>query len=396
MFSRGGSCRLSGLVRRPLPPPARPGLDRPRPRRRVDCVRTATVRVLPVLILALSVLGLTSSTAVAGVANAGVPGASPSDPLAGLPWGNYSGRDDEVFPAYRQAQGAEKQLLGLIALRPRVRWFGAWYPNSEAQATASEYIANATGGNPNVLAQLAVFRLVPWEAAACHSLPTAAEQASYRQWIDAFAAGIGESRVALILQPDLPFASCAPHRSRMPLQLVAYAAREFSALPHTSVYIDAGAGDWPTVGTATSLLLSAGVRYTRGFALNATHYDSTQREILFGARVAGALGRAGVPGRHFVINTASNGRPFTAQQYHGPDFDNATVCRTRSSRRCVTLGIPPTTNVASPRWGLSPRARSLAARLVDAYLWIGRPWLDNQADPFDLQRSLALARTTPY
>jgi hypothetical protein len=38
----------------------------------------------------------------------------------------------------------------------------------------------------------------------------------------------------------------------------------------------------------------------------------------------------------------------------------------------------------------------VAARWVDGYLWIGRPWLDFQASPFDLQRSLAIARTTPY
>ena len=42
------------------------------------------------------------------------------------------------------------------------------------------------------------------------------------------------------------------------------------------------------------------------------------------------------------------------------------------------------------------RARTLARSVVDAYLWLGRPWLDNQNDPFDLQRSLALARTTPF
>jgi hypothetical protein len=38
----------------------------------------------------------------------------------------------------------------------------------------------------------------------------------------------------------------------------------------------------------------------------------------------------------------------------------------------------------------------VAARWVDGYLWIGRPWLDFQASPFDLQRSLAIARTSPY
>lgn len=336
--------------------------------------------------------------AAAGVANAGLSSARPGDPLAGMPWGNYSGSQDEVFPAYRAATGRDRQLLAKIALRPRVRWFGAWYPTSGIEQTVRAYIANATGGNPAALAQMAVFRLVPWEDAACTRLPTAAEQSDYRQWIDAFAAGIGSSRVALILQPDLPFAQCVPHRSRLPLQLVTYAARVFDALPHTSVYIDAGAADWPTVRQAARLLEGAGVRYARGFALNATHYDATGREIAFGAAVARALagGRDGVPGRHFVVNTASNGEPFTYQQYHGTDFNNAAVCRTSASRRCVTLGIPPTADVTSRRWRLSGRQRRLAARYADAYLWYGRPWLDEQSDPFDLPRALALAATTPF
>ncbi|MCW2828516.1 MAG: Glucanase, partial [Marmoricola sp.] len=58
--------------------------------------------------------------------------------------------------------------------------------------------------------------------------------------------------------------------------------------------------------------------------------------------------------------------------------------------------IPPTTNVASTRWGLSKLNRAKAAKYVDAYLWFGRPWLYMQADPFDKPRALQLARTTPY
>ncbi len=352
-------------------------------------------RALPLLLALAAALAL-AGQARAGVANAGLSGPRHGDPIAGMAWGNYSGPQDEVFPAYRAATGRDRQLLAKIALRPRVRWFGAWYPTAVIERTVRDYIANATAGNPAALAQVAVFRLVPWERAACGRLPTAAEQADYRQWIDAFAAGIGSSRVALILQPDLPFALCAPGHSGLPSQLVAYAARLFDALPHSTVYIDAGAADWPTVRQATRLLESAGVRYARGFALNATHYDATGHEITFGAAVARALAAAHVPGRHFVINTASNGEPFTYQEYRGPDFNNAAVCRTRASRRCVTLGIPPTWQVSSPRWRLSPRDRGLAARYVDGYLWYGRPWLDDQADPFDLSRSLALAATTPF
>jgi endoglucanase len=353
-------------------------------------------RTLGAAALVLLLGCLLSPAAMAGVANAGIAGASRVNPLAGLPWGNYSGQLDEVFPAYRAASGGDRQLLAKIALRPRVRWFGSWYSDDRARATAREYLADVTAGRPDALAQMAVFRVEPWEGEACRRIPSAAEQASYKRWIDGFAAGIGSARVALILQPDLPFAICVPHHSQTPLKLVSYAAQAFGSLPHTSVYIDAGAADWLTVGQAASILRAAGVRYARGFTLGATHYDSTEHEITFGQKVVRALAAARIPGRHFVINTAQNGKPFTFQQYHGPNFDNAAVCASRSSGRCVTLGIPPTTDVANRRWGLSARARGVAARLVDAYMWIGRPWLYNQADPFDLQRSLALARTTPF
>jgi endoglucanase len=332
----------------------------------------------------------------AGVANGGIAAAHASDPLVGLAWGNYTGGLDEVFPAYDSADGVDRQLLALIALRPRVRWFGAWYLNQNAERVARDYIANVTGGQPNVLVQMAVFRLVPWEKQACQSLPDRAQIASYKQWINSFAAGIGDARVALILQPDLPFALCAPGHSTLPLQLVDYAARVFAGLPYTTVYIDAGAKDWESIAQAAYLLQHAGVRYARGFALNDTHYDSNEREIEYGAQIVAALYRRHLPGKHFVINTASNGRPFTYQQYRGPDFDNAAACRTRRQVRCVTLGIPPTTDVVNPNWGLSPSVRATAGRLLDAFLWIGRPWLDNQADPFDLNRSLLIAGSTPF
>lgn len=358
-----------------------------------------TLRRLSGIGLAASWLGLLSlltgpPNALAGPANGGLPGAPAADPLAGMHWGNYSGSLDEVFPAYRAARGQTRKLIGRVALRPRVRWFGPQY--GDPRRAARDYIANVTAGDPQALAQLAVFRLVPWEGEACRRLPSPGERVAYRRWIDGFAAGIGGARVALILQPDLPFSLCVPGHSTLPLRLVAYAAKRFGALSHTSVYIDVGASDWPTVGQATWILANAGVRYARGFALGATHYAATSDEIAFADKLIAALKRQGIAGKHAVINTAQNGRAFTFQQYHGPNYDNAAVCRTASQTRCVTLGIPPTPDVASVRWGLSPRARQLAARDVDAYLWIGRPWLINQSDPFSLSRTLALAQSTPF
>jgi endoglucanase len=338
---------------------------------------------------------ISAPTASAGRANADIPGAPPSNPLAGLPWGPYTGEIDGIYPAYQDASGETQNLLARIALRPRTTWFGAWIADDFAQAEAQQYIENVTGGDPNVLAQIAIFRLVPWEDGACVKSPSDALQTSYTNWIDAFAAGIGSARVALVLQPDLPFAFCAPNHGSVYLNLVRYAAQTFGALPYTTVYIDVGAADWPTVKQAVSLLRAAGVRYVRGFALNATHYDSNPSELQFGAAVSAGLASSGLPGKHFVINTAENGVPWKYWQYHGSHL-NPRVCRGPHDRLCMTLGVPPTWDVTNPRWGIPRAARRIAAKLCDAFLWIGRPWLYAGANPFVEQQALALARSTPY
>jgi len=184
--------------------------------------------------------------------------------------------------------------------------------------------------------------------------------------------------------------------------LVAYAAKTLSAQPNTSVYIEAGSADWTrgNIAPALQLLTNGGIRYTRGFALDGTHYDATATEINFGTRIATALQKRGYGLKHFVISTAENGAPFTGKWWHahptGTNFNNAAVCTARGQTHCVTLGIPPTWHVAAPKWGLPTLARQQAAKYVDAYLWFGRPWLQGQTNPFELTRALPMCRTTPY
>jgi endoglucanase len=343
----------------------------------------------------LLLLSLMAAPARAGTANKGLPGASPANPLAGMPWGIYTGSaDSSVYPFYQRATGRDRQLLAKIARQPMMFSFGAWFADNQIQQAVQQFIANVTAQNPDALSQMTVFRLDPWEGQACpNGYWSPADQASYRSWIDNLAAAIGSSRVALILQPDLAFAACAP--SRVPLELVNYAARRLTALPHTTVYIDGGVHWWPSFNQAVWMLEQAGVRYVRGFALNTSEYDGTGAEIEYGARIAQALAAAGYSTKHFVINTAENGAPFLNGQYRG-NVSNPRVCASRYDTICATLGIPPTTDVTNRRWGLPPSDRALAARYVDAYVWAGRPWLDNGAFPFDLHRALGLAASTPW
>ncbi len=224
-------------------------------------------------------------------------------------------------------------------MRPQALWFGSWFSDAEAESAAHAYIANVTAGNPNVLAQLAIFRMNPWEGQACHASWSAAVQASYRTWVQGFAAGIGSSRVALILQPDMPFAMCTS--SHVPLGLISWSVRVFSSLPHTTVYVDAGARYFPMpFSSAVRMLEQAGIRYARGFSLNTTEYDSTGAELEYGARLAQALSADGYSNKHMVISTAENGAPFLERPVPRQRRQPARVPQ-RSRHAVRELGHPP-------------------------------------------------------
>ncbi len=331
--------------------------------------------------------------------------AADTDPFRRHAWANYQGSQDMVWAPYQHATGTRKEVLRYLALQPKAKWFGAWIPDSQIAAKVHDYISNAQGGNADALVQMTVFRMVPWEHDACKRLPTRAEQASYKRWIDRFAAAVGSTPTAIVLQPDGPFALCAPRGSTLPSRLVAYASRVLSAQPRTSVYVETGAADWPHAGSqggvsaAVKILVRGGIRYARGFALASTHFDATTAEIARAAAISTSLAAAGYPGRKAVINTSSNGHPYEYGLYTGPDPDNPRVCpstTTPDAKTCITLGIPPTAAVGAARWHLPAGSARLAKRYVDAYLWVGRPWLYRSNQPFVMRRALDLVHSTPW
>jgi endoglucanase len=333
----------------------------------------------------------------------------PDNPLAGGSWAVYRGPWNGIYPAYERAGGEEKQLLGRIALQPRVIWFTSTFSASSIRSQLDEFIAEQQAEfGRDALIQVAVFREWPRGEGGRGKPLSSSEQAAYRAWVDAAADAIGDARVALVLEPDLGL-NAVPNNSwetrtadpAVRLGLVRYAAQRFSALPRTSVYLDASDSDWLSIAKIVPILESAGIEYARGFALGATHYSSVGDNIDYGMGIRAALEADGISGKHLVIDTADNGRPFTWAQHRaehpGDDFDNAATCRSVSDTTCDTLGVPPTSDVAGQRGlDLTAEQRLEALRYVDAYLWFGRPWLVRQASPFSLARSLEVARSTPF
>jgi endoglucanase len=349
------------------------------------------IRAARILALTLLVGCAMAPSAFAGAANGGLPGAT-SNPIEGVKWGAY--RTDSTDPsldppsAYFNTARNERDRADFAKLLavPRFRWFGAWVPTFNegnkwgARKTAVKYIEAVQQGDRDVAVGIGVFRLEPFEREACRRLPTQSEIAGYKRWIQEFAGGIDDSRVILLLQPDMPFTLCLPRSSQIDLQLIRWTAQQFNSLPHTTVYIDAGASDWLRSARAASMLKRAGVGSVRGFALNLTHYDSTPRSVAYGKRIVRWLAGHGVKGVHFTVSTAMNGRPFISYK-HKRTFKLGTECKSRSDRTCVTLGQQPTTNTSTP--------------LCDGYLWFGRPWIDN-AFRRSYDEVLQIIRTSPF
>ena len=239
------------------------------------------------------------------LAPAAAAAAQHGNPMAGGRW--FVDPDTAAAQAERDAaatgDSATAHALDAVARTPQAMWFiAADDPDSSGYVHA--YFDRWHAGAPDSVPVL-VLHGVPHQVCAGDNAPGHGDAAAYRGWIDGWARLIGDQRVVVVLEPDaLASARCLspPLRSER-YALIAYAARTLSALPHTGVYIDIGAADWLQLTTAAKLLKAAGVRYARGFSLNVTHFDWTANELSYGTKLARRVG-----GKHFVVNTALNGR----------------------------------------------------------------------------------------
>jgi endoglucanase len=327
---------------------------------------------------------------------------NPSNPLAGQEWGVYLGLQDPAMNGWTKLGAADRERLAPIAFIHKAKFFGGWVADAQARQKTREYIEDAQAGDPSKLTILTLFRMFPWEGEArvTDRLPTPAEQASYRAYVTGMAAGIGNDKVAVVLQPDGYFAKKAydshlkklgRKKALLPARMLAWTAKTLSQQPRTTVYVDMGSEDWARgdVAPVAKFLKLSGVQYARGFSLNVSHKNYLDREILFAKKVSDALAKMGIKGKHAVLDTSDNGQPFhgseiNPQGSHTPHYTQPgeiPPCKTKAQDTpCTALGIPPTTDVDNPRWGLSKSVAQTAAEYVDAYLWVSRPWLPDQGE----------------
>lgn len=287
----------------------------------------------------------------------GLPTAPPaSDPLRGAsPYidSNY-GLAAVAARRWRRTHPRAAGMLDVIAREPEVHRFGNWVPRSEIGLKVSQYLEQAAIEQPGRVPEFATYWVVDSKRARPHCGSYSDPPwrvAAYHQWIHNLAAGVSGYPAIMFLEMDsLITVGCLSHHGlQVRLQELHDAIDTLAKVPHLVVYLDAGAADALDAAAEARLLRGAGVSEIQGFFLNSTHFDWTLREIRYGEKISRMTG-----GKHFVVNTAENGR--------GP-----LVPRDRVHNGNEILCNPPGR-------GLGPLPTfNTGYRNVDAFAWIANP-----------------------
>ncbi len=283
-------------------------------------------------------------------ASRNAPGvAAAPNPFAGSPW--YDDPDNPIkgqAEAWRQSRPGDAALLDTVAHEQYADWFGSWFGNATTTDFANRRVTQiaATGAVPIIVAYN-----IP--NLNCSMGNGSANAATYAAWVDALARGIGNRKVAILVEPDgLTVTECLSVAQRNERFAMVHAAvRRFKQNPLATVYIDGGDDVRNTPDEIVAILQAAGVGDADGFSLNVTVYQFATAEVAYGHDVATRLG-----GKHFVVDTSRDG--------HGQP--GGVWCNARTA----AIGLRPTANTGDP--------------LADAFLWVKPIWQsDNTCDRGD-------------
>jgi endoglucanase len=242
---------------------------------------------------------------------------------------------------------AEAALVAKIAGEPQASWYGSW--SGDIKTVVANYVNAAERAGE--IALMVAYN-VPNRDCGQYSAGGARDSETYLEWISGFAAGIGERRAIVVLEPDaLPLlAQCLSEADQAKrLDMMRQAVGILGARPGVSVYIDAGHSNWVPAPEMARRLKGAGVEQARGFALNVSNYQADDDLIKYGKAVIAELALQ-APGAqpHFIIDSSRNG--------NGPaPVGNEDWCNPEGR----ALGRRPTADTGEPA--------------LDAFQWIKRP-----------------------
>jgi len=266
------------------------------------------------------------------------PTSSGNNPLSGFKLfvnpNNPAARQAIEWKASRPADALKMEKMGQEA---QAVWLGDWSGNVQDFVRQKVSEAKAASAAPVFITYNVPYRdCGQWSAGGLSA-------ENYRTWIKNIAAGIGDGKALVVLEPDsLSLTDCLSTEAKNErYNLLSEAISTLKAKSGVLVYLDAGHAGWINAADMTERLKKAGVEKADGFALNVSNFVTTADNTRYGEEVSKNLG-----GKHFIIDTSRNGNgPTSDYQWCNP-----------SGR---ALGNKPTTSTGNP--------------LVDAYLWLKVP-----------------------
>ncbi|MEU6540211.1 glycoside hydrolase family 6 protein [Streptomyces sp. NPDC047000] len=241
-----------------------------------------------------TVAALTTLTACAALTTTQAQAAPTRDvitPATKLYVDPHSKAADQALVDFRNGDTENGKNMARLASWPQAEWFTEGTPG-EVRVAVKKLVQRArTVHRTPVL----VAYDVPGRDCSQYSSGGAPSSAAYRQWIDAFADGIGGSGAVVVVEPDglalLPQdcgATTDPTGELTAARIadLQYAVKTLKAGPRTAVYLDAGNVQWHAVGEIARRLLDAGVRYGDGFALNVSNQHPTDHSTRYGTWIA--------------------------------------------------------------------------------------------------------------
>lgn len=319
--------------------------------------RTRVSLPLAAASLALSVgLGCGSTQGpVGGTTTAAASSAAPAtgpkhkmgeNPFVGAKWwmDPYSQATLRMKRAEAHGETENAALFRKLAVNGGADWIGEWTPYVERWIDKRITLLQKNGAFPYFVAYK-----IPKRDCGQYSAGGASKAQDYKDWILAFARGIGGRKSAVILEPDaLPLMdkclSAEDQKER--IELLKFAVHTFMSLGQTWVYIDAGHSDWQPAPEMARRLKAAGIDEADGFALNTSNYKATEDLMKYGKELSALVG-----GKHFVIDTSRNGNGAPNAARDSED----SWCNPPGR----AVGSPPTAETGEP--------------LCDAFLWIKKP-----------------------
>jgi endoglucanase len=143
---------------------------------------------------------------------------------------------------------------------------------------------------------------IPGRDCSQYSAGGALTDADYQAWIAAFAAGIGNGKAVVILEPDalgnmptdcsLPAGADYPYTDQGRITDLVDAVGDLEADPNTLVYLDGTHSAWQQVGNIAQRLVEADVQQAQGFFLDVSNYQYTSNNIAYGTWISDCIAYA--------------------------------------------------------------------------------------------------------